>query len=66
MRFDLGFAHHCFKVASEKLCCDKCVTIHLVVPLRYRLLLTVCKEEERDSDVIRAFKVNQWSAGFGV
>ncbi len=42
------------KVASEKVCCDKSVTIHLVVPLHYRLLSTVCKEEESDLDVIRA------------
>jgi len=46
-----------FKVASEKICSDKSVTIHLVVPLHYRLLSTVCKEEEGDLDVIRAFKI---------
>jgi hypothetical protein len=52
----VDFLKH-FKVASEKVCCDKSVTIHLVVPLHYRLLSTVCKEEESDLDVIRAFKV---------
>jgi len=46
-----------FKVASEKICSDKSVTIHLVVPLHYRLLSTVCKEEEGDLDVIRAFTI---------
>ena len=46
-----------FKVASEKVCSDRSVTIHLVVPLHYRLLSTVCKEEEGDLDVIRAFKI---------
>jgi len=46
-----------FKVASEKVCSDKSVTIHLVVPLYHRLLSTVCKEEDGELDVIRAFKI---------